>query len=100
MSKKTKKRVSNAIQTKAYTLSMFLKQVSKIPQANSRTTPDVVRALSPRKAQDSVKIQVLNRFLNGKLFSVLNGASSVVDGATPKARLLNALKVRKNTGSF
>jgi hypothetical protein len=97
-SKTNRTRTSNSVQTKAYTLSMFLKQVARIPQASARTTQDVVRALSPRKGQNSVKIVVLNRFLNGKLFSILNGSNA--SGASPKARLLNALKVRKNTGSY
>jgi hypothetical protein len=90
-----------AIGTKAYTLNALIRQVASITRSNAQSADTVMRALSPRKAPtSSVKLQVLNRFLNGKLSSVLSGRNSAVSGSTAKARLLNALRVRKNTGSF
>ena len=90
-----------AIVTKAYTLNVLMREVSEIGRSQSQSAASVVQALSPRKAPTtSVKIQVLNRFLNGKLSSVLSGRNSAVSGSTAKARLMSALRIRKNTGNF
>lgn len=83
--------------TKAYTISYFIKLFSNV---RSRTIESngVYNTVSPRKGSKSVSVSVLNTWLGGNLSKVVNGTGQFGSyGATPRARLLKALKLRKAT---
>ena len=83
--------------TKAYTLNSLIAEVAAI---STRTTIDtLVETLSPVAGFDSVKFEVINAFLEGNLYEVLEG-NTFVAGSTPRTRLLNALRFRKTHGYF
>lgn len=85
---------SNTFGTKAYTLASLIKEVSSISYSQGRTAAGVISALSPRSGANSVKLAVINKFLNGRLYTVLGGASA--KSGTPRTRLLQALRARKS----
>jgi len=85
------------IKTKAYTIARLISEVRSL---NSRKITDVstlANALSPRKGFKSAKVVVLNQFLNGGLDYV---AADSFYGNSVKARVISALKQRKNLGWF
>ena len=86
--------------TKAYTLNSLIDEVSNINGTAGANPTALVDTLSPRAGVRSVKLQVINEFLNGRLSDVLSGTSTTVTGATPRTRLLRALRARKKYGSF
>lgn len=87
------------IKSKAYTLNSLIQEVTSVSRYQGQTASGLIAALSPRRAASSVKFRAINSYLNGKLNRVLQGTTTV-RGSTPRARLLNALRYRKNTGNF
>lgn len=92
---------NNVVNTKAYTLSRLIKEVSGISRRQGQSATGIYSALSPVLGATSVKFFVMNQFLNGQLEAVLRNHSSVSSltgrASTPRARLLNALKARKKS---
>jgi hypothetical protein len=85
--------------TKTYTLNLLIKEVSNITGKNAKTFAGVKSALSPIAGWNSAKLAVLDTWLNGKLDRVLLGTAGI-NGATPRTRLLRALRKRKANGEF
>ena len=85
--------------TKAYTLNSLIEEVADI---NAKAEIyDIIDTLSPRAGAFSAKFEVIDTWLGGQLNRVLHGETTIhVAGATPRTRLLNALKQRKNKGYF
>lgn len=80
--------------TKAYTLNALIAEVTFVKRGDADT---VVSNLSPRLGANSVKVAVIDTFLNGKLDAVLKGRGAYATfGKSAKARLLKALRLRKN----
>ena len=88
--------MSTTFTTKAYTLNSLITEVTHIGLKASIS--DIVFTLSPRAGAYSQKLQVINTFLDGELNAVLIGTTG--HGATPRTRLLRALKFRKTHGFF
>jgi hypothetical protein len=84
--------------TKAYTLSRLIEEVSSIRPNVSETA--LIQTLSPRFGASSVKFQALDTWLEGKLDRVLAGTTAMSLGKSARTRLLNALKCRKQYGGF
>lgn len=81
--------------TKGYTISYFIKLLSGT-RNRSLVNNGVYDTVSPRFGSTSVRAQVLNRWLGGKTSSIVNGTGKFAAyGETPRARLLKALKLRK-----
>lgn len=83
--------------TKAYTLSRLIEEVSSIRPNVSETA--LIQTLSPRFGASSVKFQALDTWLEGTLDRVLAG-NTAISGKSARTRLLNALKYRKHHGNF
>ena len=80
--------------TKAYTLNVLIEDVAAVKGTGDTRT--VLKQLSPRLGAESVKVSVIDSFLNGNLAPVLNGRGAYAKlGTTAKARLLKALRLRK-----
>lgn len=83
------------LKSKAYTLTRLVKEV-RATKARAQTPSQLLEELSPRAGAKSVRVKALNYFLNGKLYSILNGKGSFVKlGSSPRERLLKALIKRK-----
>jgi hypothetical protein len=80
------------VYSKAYTLSRLISEVRNVSRSDASNANSLVYALSPRKGFKSAKVAKMNEFLDGKLSAILNSSTL---GATPRQRLLNALKARK-----
>lgn len=89
--------MASSVRTKAYTISLLINEVSSLSASKIDSFNTLATYLSPRAGAKSAKVQVLNSFLGGKLRTV---ASSNQYGSNVKARVLKALKARKNNGSF
>lgn len=81
--------------TKGYTISYFINLFSGV-RSNTITSKGVFNIVSPRLGATSVRALVLNTWLNGSTTAIVNGTGKFASyGATPRARLLKALKLRK-----
>lgn len=89
-----------SVATKKYTIASLIREISalRVQVSNSR---QLAMAISPRTGIASAKFRVLNGLLNNRLNSVISGAGSYAYlGATPKARVVRALRNRKSNGAF
>lgn len=81
--------------TKGYTISYFIKLFSST-RNRVIVSKGLFDTVSPRFGSTSVRAQVLNKWLGGKASSIVNGTGKFASyGETPRARLLKALKLRK-----
>lgn len=88
--------------TKKYTLNVLITEVSSLTAKQVQS--NFFEAISPREGIYSRKNQVLAKFLGGKnvVTSILKGNTKAMKalGATPKSRLVKALKLRKARKAF
>jgi hypothetical protein len=86
--------------TKAYTISSLINEVSSLTPSQVSTVTKLANAISPRAGLMSAKVHALNTYLNGQLSSVVSGSGSFKSfGKTPRTRVVNALRARKNTST-
>jgi hypothetical protein len=90
--------MSSSFKTNAYTINSLISEISSVPSSVS-TVSSLAQTLSPRAGTRSVKLRVLNSYLNGRLNSLVTGRSGRNLGSSARARILGALRVRKNRGS-
>lgn len=83
--------------TKAYTLSLLIREVSSLSANQTSTFSSFVSSVSPRAGASSRKVAVLNNYVGGQLQSLISGRSGV--GASARTRVLNALRARKRAAS-
>lgn len=88
------------VRTKAYTINRLISEVNALDSRKVKDYATLVANLSPRGGQKSAKIKVLNNFLNGDLKSVANGSVVFPAAKGVKARIVAALKHRKQYGQF
>ena len=81
--------------TKGYTINYFINLFTDV--TNSQLANNgVYSTVSPRKGVTSVRAAVLNDLLNGNTRNVVNGTGRFSSfGSTPRARILKALRLRK-----
>jgi hypothetical protein len=87
--------MSGSFKTNKYTINSLIREISRVPSSVAGFQ-DLVGVLSPRAGANSVKIRVLNSYLNGRLNSLVAGKSGRNLGSTARARLLSALRSRKS----
>jgi hypothetical protein len=81
--------------TKGYTINYFIKLFTAT-RTSTLETRGLESVVSPRLGSDSVRFHVLNGWLDGRVTQVVNGTGKFASyGATPRARILKALKLRK-----
>lgn len=85
------------IMTKAYTLSLLIREVSSLTASQTSTFSSFVDSVSPRAGAASRKVAVLNNYVGGQLQSLISGRSGV--GASARTRVLNALRARKRAAA-
>jgi hypothetical protein len=79
--------------TKAYTISLLIREVSSLSAKQASTFSSFVSSVSPRAGASSRKVSVLNNFVGGQLQSLITGRAGV--GASARTRVLNALRARQ-----
>jgi hypothetical protein len=89
--------ITTTFSTKAYTLNSLIAEVAAVSVRVNVNT--LVETLSPVAGENSAKFQAIDSWLNGYLNDVLIG-DTFIAGASPRTRLLNALKYRKTHGYF
>ena len=82
--------------THKYTISLLMSEVKNLTARQASSFSSLVEALSPRAGVGSAKITALSSYVGGNVARVLNNSSL---GATPRARLLRALRNRKSGAS-
>lgn len=83
--------------TKKYTISLLINEVSSLKTSQVSSIETLAITLSPRAGRNSAKFFALNQYLNGNLSSIFAGKGTFKSyGKTPRARVLNALRNRKN----
>lgn len=86
------------IRTNAYTISSLVKEISGLSLSQVSNVDSLVKSISPVAGSSSVKVAVLNSYLNGNLNAIINGKGNFSNlGKTAKTRVLTALKNRKNS---
>lgn len=86
--------------TKGYTISYFLALFGNSRARQFSTASDVYSFVSPRLGVSSVRATVLNKWLGKQTNAIVSGSGRFASyGSTPRARLMKALRNRKNTGS-
>lgn len=90
-----------SVRTKAYTINRLIWEVGALDARKVKDYATLVTNLSPRGGKNSAKIQVLNTFLGGDLKAVVDGKTFCsLKGKSIKARVVSALKYRKEFGYF
>ena len=85
--------------TKGYTLQYFIDLFTNTT-TRQLSTNSVYNVVSPRKGVTSVRAEVLDNWLSYNTTNIANGTGSFASyGKTPRARLLKALRNRKNNGT-
>ena len=85
--------------TKGYTISYFLGLFGNVRSRSLTSTDAVYSFVSPRFGYNSTRAFVLDTWLGGKTTQIVNGTGRFSTyGATPRARLLKALRNRKQNG--
>ena len=83
------------VNSKAYTLNRLISEVREVSRTDAKSVGALFESLSPRKGKQSAKVAKMDEFLDYQLDAVVKESSL---GATPRQRLLNALKFRKKYG--
>lgn len=85
--------------SKGYTLSYFIKTLSSATPTKV-TRDGVYNTVSPRDGVFSVKADALDSWLDHQTLSIARGDNDFASyGKTSRARLLKALRNRKNNGT-
>lgn len=85
--------------SKGYTISYFVNVFSSASTRQLDSVPAVYKTLSPRYRGLAVKSRALNTWLGGNTNAIVLGTGRFATfGATPRARLLKALRMRKQNG--
>ena len=86
--------------SKGYTINYYT-NLFKSASPRRLTPTNLPDFVSPVYGSSSVKFDQLNSFLSGKIFEIARGHGSFANlGKTPRARILNALSLRKKYGSI
>lgn len=86
--------------TKGYTISYFVSLFSSTRGRTLTSASAVYTFVSPRLGAQSTRAKVLNTWLGNQTNNIINGTGKFSSyGATPRARILKALRNRKANGS-
>lgn len=87
--------------SKGYTISYFVNVLSNARTSQVLNADAVYSTVSPRFGYASVKARALDTWLNHKTTAIANGYGRFASfGKTPRARVLKALRLRKQNGFF
>jgi len=90
--------MSGSFKTNKYTINLLINEIKSVPSSVSSVSM-LAQALSPRAGTSSVKLRVLNSYLNGRLNSLVSGRTGRDFGSNARARILGALRSRKSGSS-
>lgn len=85
--------------SKGYTISYFMNLLQNTSTRDLTTATQVYFAVSPRRGNNSEKRYALDTWLQGQTSAIVSGRGRFANfGKSPRARLLKALRVRKENG--